>query len=133
MAEFARLWDAVWTPQNAIRDLATGRATPSQLQAVADVHPEVFRNLQASAIKHLSARTKPAPYETQRYLDQLLKLDGAANPALSWSVARSISAAIKAPQPQGSNIKPTPTSSRISVSNPRGIASLGSGPTFGGS
>lgn len=132
MAEFARLWDAVWTPQNAIRDLATGHATPSQLQAVADVHPEVFRDLQAKAVTHLARRTKPAPYETQRYLDQLLKLDGAANPALSWSVANSIQAAIKSGGVKGSNIVPTPTQRNVGPNNPRGIASLKNGPTFGG-
>jgi hypothetical protein len=131
MREFAQLWDAVWTPANVFRDLASGRATPAQLRAIGAVHPDLFAQFQKTAITKLSARQTPPPYETQRYLDQVLSLDGAFTPGLSWRVAKNIAAA-RMPQNspvQASNIKsPRPSQAGL---DPRGIAALSSGPTSG--
>lgn len=130
MRQFAQLWDAVWTPQNVMRDLASGRATPAQLRAVKSVHPDVFSTFQVHAIRSLAERQTPPPYETQRYLDQVLSLDGAFSPGMSWSVARNvISSRQGAPQNKGSNIR-TPRPSEAGQ-DPRGLAALKSGPTFG--
>lgn len=130
MRQFARLWDAVFEPAHVFHDVAAGRATPQQLNAVAAVHPDLFQQFQVAAIRKLSERLTPPPYETQRYLDQIMKLGGAYSPALAPSVARNIRNAMgSAPSnPQGLSSDKLETS----IENPRGIASIAAGPSGSG-
>lgn len=127
--EFARTWDAVFTPANALHDIGTGRATPKQIQAVATVHPDVFAEFQSAVLRTMSNRLTPPPYESQRYVDQVLMLDGAYSPALSRAVANNVrnSLAAAPSNPQGLSSNPLETS----PDNPRGIASIAEGPTNG--
>lgn len=129
MRQFAQLWDAVWTPQHVFADLASGRATPAQLRAVQHVHPDLFSTFQSHAIRALAERQTPPPYETQRYLDQVLSLDGAFSPGMSWAVARNVQNARRGDPKPASNIR-TPRPSEAGQ-DPRGIAAISSGPTFG--
>jgi hypothetical protein len=129
MREFARTWSAVFEPADTLRDVASGRATPKQLRALAAVHPDVFAQFQAQTIRKMSSRLKPPPYESQRYLDQVMQLQGAYSPAMSPRVALNIKNSLaNAPaNPEGLQSDKLQTS----PSNPRGIASISSGPTFG--
>jgi hypothetical protein len=129
MREFAQLWDAVWTPQNVFADLASGRATPAQLRAVQHVHPDLFSTFQQQAIRSMAERQTPPPYETQRYMDQVLSLDGAYSPGMSWAVARNVQNARRGQPKQASNIR-TPRPSEAGQ-DPRGLAAISSGPTYG--
>jgi hypothetical protein len=125
--EFARLWDAVFEPANVFHDIGTGRATPKQLRAIAEVHPDLFAQFQSQVLNKMSARLTPPPYESQRYVDQIMQLDGAYSPGLSKAVAKNIRNSMgSAPSnPEGLASGKLETS----VSNPRGIASIASGPT----
>lgn len=126
---FARQWDAVFTPAATIHDLAGGRATPQQTRALQAVHPDLFQQTQHAILAKMAARLKPPPYESQRYLDQVMQLDGAYSPALGSKVAQNIrNAIVVAPQNtmglKNDKLQTSPT-------NPRGIASIASGPTNG--
>lgn len=125
--EFARQWEAVFNPPATIHDLAGGRATPQQMRALQAVHPDLFSTLQTAVVNKMAARLKPPPYESQRYLDQVMQLDGAFSPALGSKVAANIrnSMVVQKPNPMGlKNDK-----LEVSPTNPRGIASIASGPT----
>lgn len=129
MRDFARKWEAVWNPANVFRDIATGRATPQQLRAVQAVHPDLFAEFQIRALTAMSNRATPPGYETQRYIDQVMQLDGAYNEAMSKSVARNVRSSLaadtgKPPAPSG---MPLPTGPGV----PHGISALAMGPTFG--
>lgn len=128
MRTFARLWSAVFEPADTLRDVASGRATPQQLRALAAVHPDIFAQFQAQTIRAMSSRLKPPPYESQRYLDQVMQLRGAYSPAMAPNVARNVknSLVIQPPNPEGLSSDKLETS----PTNPRGIASIAAGPTF---
>jgi len=130
MRDFARLWDAVFEPADTLHDVATGRATPQQMRALAAVHPDVFAQFQAQVINKMSARLKPPPYESQRYLDQVMQLNGAYSPAFSIAVARNIKNAMASAPANPEGLK----SGKLETgpTNPRGIASIAAGPTSGG-
>jgi hypothetical protein len=128
MREFARTWDAVFEPADTLHDVATGRATPKQLRALQAVHPDLFAQFQGKVIQKMSARLKPPPYESQRYLDQVMQLDGAYSPALGSKVARNVKNSMST-APHADHFKQAPLVT--SPSNPRGIASISSGPTSG--
>lgn len=129
MREFARTWDAVFEPADTLHDVATGRATPKQLRALQTVHPDLFAQFQGKVIQKMSARLKPPPYESQRYLDQVMQLNGAYSPAFGDKVAKNIKNSLTTAPPVGEGLKndKLPTSS----TNPRGIASIASGPSSG--
>lgn len=128
MREFARMWDAVFEPADTLHDVATGRATPKQMRAIQAVHPDLFAQFQSAVIQKMSARLKPPPYESQRYLDQVMQLDGAYSPALGSKVAKNIKNSMQT-APHADHFKQAKLDT--SPSNPRGIASISSGPTSG--
>lgn len=82
IAEFAKLWSGAFRPGDVVYDVGVGRATPSQIRALREVHPDIYQNLRVAVIRSLG-ETRTVPFETKRQLDVLFQLDGAAGPSFS--------------------------------------------------
>jgi hypothetical protein len=92
VAEFAKLWSGAMRPGDVIYDVGTGRATPTQIRALREVHPDIYTNLRIAVIRALGeART--VPFETKRQLDMLFDIDGAAGPSFSSSFTKTMATA----------------------------------------
>lgn len=98
--QFSYLWDGVFSPLTAVQDLAAGKAHPEQLRAIREVHPDIWSSLQRSAIHAFASLEERPPVQAQIYLDMILELDGAGNPAYNHVVADNIRSASQAQQPQ---------------------------------
>lgn len=130
--EFSRLWSAVFEPAETIRDIAAMRATPAQIEALKEVHPDVFEDFQGKTLAALAGRQTPPSWETQRYFDQIMGLQGAYSPVLAPDVVKAIQGALQigTQQSPGSSA-PSGRPSRAAQTMAPATGRLTNGPTFG--
>lgn len=130
--QFAVLYNSVVYPNTVLRDVANGTAVPQQTRALAAVHPEMYATLKQGVITQISRNPTGLTHQKKLWLDLMFQLDGAAGPSFSWAGA----AVMRQPNPQtgtgqagsatiAGQIKPT-------VSAPRSLRALSSGPTSPG-
>jgi hypothetical protein len=94
--EWAERWSGATVPQDTLQDVASGDASPAQLEAVRANWPELYSDFQLSALNELQARARrgrEVPFERLVYLDMVLDLQGQADPMLSWEMADLIAQA----------------------------------------
>jgi hypothetical protein len=75
-------------PGDTIYDVGTGSATPTQIKALRDVHPDIYDALRTDILKQVDRATMP--FETLRQLDVLFDLPGAAGPAFSADMTKTM-------------------------------------------
>ena len=76
--KWASMYNAVFSPGDVVYDVATGDATPTQIKALREVHPDVYGGLRANVLKQVAQVGQKIPFETLRTLDVLFDLPGAA-------------------------------------------------------
>lgn len=124
--QFALLWEAVMNPGAVVADFASMQATPAQARAIEAVHPDIWAQLQQDTMEAIAMSPKRPSWERMRYVAQIFKLGPALGGVWKPSVARNIKNSMAvAPPPTQDQKQPLPTS----PSNPRGIASITSGPS----
>lgn len=102
VSQFAALWSGAFAPGDVVHDVGTGTATPSQVRALREVHPDVYGKLRTDVLMALG-EVSDVPFETKRRLDVLFQLDGAAGPSFSSKFANLLAQANAAkPGRQGS-------------------------------
>jgi hypothetical protein len=94
--KWAAMHDAVFNPGNVVYEVGTGDATPTQIRALREVHPDIYGNLRAEALKQVSQAGPKIPFETLRQLDSLFNLDGVAGPAFGPSMVSTMAQAYAA-------------------------------------
>jgi hypothetical protein len=95
--KFAAMYDAVFSPGNVVYDVATGDATPTQIRALREVHPDIYGNLRAEVLKQVAQAGQKIPFETLRGLDALFDLPGVAGPAFSPGMTTTMAQAYATP------------------------------------
>ncbi len=124
IARFASVWQAVTEPAETIKAFGNGTVRPEAMQALKEVHPDLFSQLQYETLSALSTAATVST-EAKIRLDSLLQLDGAATPALSSTTAATIKAA---------NAEKPGTGGTISGTGPQnagGLQAIRGGPTGG--
>lgn len=124
LAQYAAIYEAVTDPASTLDDLAAGTVRPEAIQALRDVHPDLYQSVRYAVIRELATAGPGVPTQTKVRLDLLLELDGAATPAFSSAVAATVKAASEAQAERaGGQVD------LAGAQDARGVASLASGPT----
>lgn len=92
IAQWASLWSGAFAPGDVVHDIGTGDATPSQVRALREVHPDVYAKTRIDVLRALGESSE-IPFETKRRLDVLFELDGAAGPGFSSRFANLLAEA----------------------------------------
>lgn len=124
IARFAAIWQAVTEPAETIKAFGAGTVRPEAMQALKEVHPDLFSQLQYETLSALSTAATVST-EAKIRLDSLLQLDGAATPALSSTTAATIKAANAEKPGTGGDISGT------GPQNAGGLQAIRGGPTGG--
>lgn len=95
--KFAAMWSGVFSPGDVIYDVATGDATPTQIKALREVHPDIYGSLRAEVLKQVAQAGQKIPFETLRTLDNLFDLPGVAGPAFGPSMTATMATAYAQP------------------------------------
>jgi hypothetical protein len=124
--DFSRLWQAVWEPDTALHDIAVGQAFPDQIDALRNVHPDLYAQLTESILQSV-ARLREADValapQVENYLGMILG-DRAAIDGLSDEGFRQMLANVNdAGGKMNGDIEAPPAA---------GIAAISAGPTSGG-
>jgi hypothetical protein len=93
LMKYAAMYDAVFNPGNVIYDVATGEATPTQIRALREVHPDIYGDLRANVLKQIGQMGQKVPFETLRQLDNLFDMPGVAGPAFSPAMTSTMAQA----------------------------------------
>ncbi len=126
--DFARLYEAVMDPGAVVADFASMNATPKQARAIEAVHPDLWMQLQQDTLEAVANSPKRPSWERLRYVAQIFRLGPALGSVWRPSVAVNIKNSMAvAPPPSRDSKQSLPTG----PDNPRGIASITNGPTFG--
>jgi hypothetical protein len=88
LAQFAQTWSGAMNPGDVIYDVGTGSATPTQIKALREVHPDIYDSLRTDILKQVDRATMP--FETLRQLDVLFDLPGASGPAFSADMTKTM-------------------------------------------
>ncbi len=91
--KFAAMYDAVFSPGNVVYDVGTGDATPTQIRALREVHPDIYGSLRAEVLKQVAQAGQNIPFETLRGLDNLFDLPGVAGPSFGPSMTKTMQTA----------------------------------------
>jgi hypothetical protein len=102
--KWAGMYNAVFSPGDVVYDVATGEATPTQIQALREVHPDIYGGLRANVLKQVAQVGQKIPFETLRTLDVLFDLPGVAGLAFSDGMTATMAGAFsqKGPAPKQS-------------------------------
>lgn len=95
--KFAAMWSGVFSPGDVVYDVATGDATPTQIKALREVHPDIYGSLRAEVLKQVAQAGQKIPFETLRTLDNLFDLPGVAGPAFGPSMTATMAQAYATP------------------------------------
>lgn len=91
--KFAAMYNAVFSPGDVVYDVGTGDATPTQIKALREVHPDIYGSLRSEVLKQVAQAGQNVPFETLRTLDNLFNLPGVAGPSFSPSMTKTMAAA----------------------------------------
>lgn len=89
LAEFAKIWSGAFRPGDVIYDISTGKATPTQIRALRQVHPDIYTELRVAVMRQIG-QVRNVPFETKRKLDLLFDLDGAAGASFSTKFGQTM-------------------------------------------
>jgi hypothetical protein len=126
--KWAAMWDGVFNPGNVVYDVATGDATPTQIRALREVHPDIYGSLRAEVLKQVGQAGQKIPFETLRGLDNLFDIPGVAGPSFSpgmtSTMAQAYAAGQKVPQQSlgGESVLAAPASATTKFSGLAGLA-----------
>jgi hypothetical protein len=95
LAQFAQTWSGAMNPGDVVYDVGTGSATPTQIKALREVHPDIYGALRNDVLKQVDRATMP--FETLRQLDVLFDLPGISGPAFSPDMTKTMQAVWKQP------------------------------------
>jgi|GEM_PF-6477207 len=101
LAKFADIWSGAFNPGDVIYDVGTGTATPTQVKALKDVHPDVYDALRLDILKAVDEAEGRIPFETLRKLDVLFDVPGIAPPSFQPAMSKTMQQAWK--EPAGGN------------------------------
>lgn len=111
MERFLAKARAVADPMSLIEDVANGRVSRDAVEAVREVYPEYFADLQAKVMANLSTRTEELSYEQEADLSRLLGIP--AHPtfdpafmARQQAVFVQVTTSAKGPPPPQGNGRP---------------------------
>ena len=90
LRDFAMLWSSVMEPETVLDDLEEGLATPAQIQALREVHPDIYADLLQNVVDQVATNFGEIPSNTKSWLDILFDADGLAGPSFSWRAADMI-------------------------------------------
>lgn len=101
LRDFAQKWNSVTEPMTVLEDVRDGLATPTQLRALAAVHPDLHQSLKMAMLREVAQN--PGIMTTQRKLrlDILFGTDGAAGRSYAWPMAKAIKSLNQGQQKQG--------------------------------
>lgn len=88
--KFAAMWSGAFAPGDVVYDVGTGDATPTQIKALREVHPDIYGALRAEVLKQIAQAGQKIPFETLRSLDNLFDLPGVAGPAFGPSMTKTM-------------------------------------------
>ena len=86
MREFAQKWGAVANPISVVDDLRRGTVTHAQVDAIKNVYPELYQQIQTTALEMIRKHDiagKPLAFSDRNALDLFLSLNGAGEPTLA--------------------------------------------------
>lgn len=109
IAAFARRWAAVANPMSVINDLRRGTVTHEQIDALKNVYPALYQELQVKVLERLrdlDAKGARVPFEARLQLDLLLDLNGAGDPALEPGFISRLTGLLQQKQAQQAQQKP---------------------------
>jgi hypothetical protein len=109
IARFARIATTVADPFSVLKDLKSGVLRREQVEALRDIYPGVYREIQASALDALSRTTKPLPYQMTLQLSLLLDIPGHPSLTPEFIASQQASQASPEEQPGGEQSAPAPT------------------------
>lgn len=124
--KFAAMWDGVFNPGNVVYDVATGDATPTQIRALREVHPDIYGSLRAEVLKQVAQVGQKIPFETLRTLDNLFDLPGVAGPAFGPSMTTTMAQAYAQP---GSKSPKQSLGGESVIAPPAASQKFGTGPS----
>lgn len=93
ITSWAGHWVGALHPLDTLDDLAANDLVPEQMDAVKARHPDAFQLFQQTALSEIGRIRKSKrriPMHQLEAIDSALDLDGAAEPTLSWDMARLI-------------------------------------------
>lgn len=96
-AKFMRYFDAVHDPTSVLNDMARGRLTSEQVEAVKTVYPELYAEMRQRIADELASAKKPPPYEVRL---QLSKLFGIPDPSTTSRFVQNRQGTFQKPQAQ---------------------------------
>ncbi len=95
LASFAQTWSGAMNPGDVVYDIGTGDATPTQIKALREVHPDIYDAIRTDVLKQVDRATMP--FESLRQLDVLFDLPGIAGPAFSPDMTKTMQQVWKQP------------------------------------
>lgn len=103
MSKFLRYARAVENPQGVFEDLAKGRITSEQVEAIQAVYPQVYEELRGGVIRELAQGDRGASMTYQQRVQLGLLFDVEAAPSMAPDAAKHAQAVYSAPpaKPQG--------------------------------
>lgn len=90
MAKFADIWTGAFAPGDVVYSVGTGDATPTQIKALKDVHPDIFDALRLDVLKAVGESEGRMPFETLRKLDVLFDVPGIAPPSMQPAMSKTM-------------------------------------------
>jgi hypothetical protein len=106
ITRFAEAWEGVTSPLTILEDLRRGRISTTKRDAVAAAYPDLFREMQLSALERLNETEAPLPLQERTLLDQFLQLGGAGEPTLRPDFLRRQAERAQMRQQQGQESGP---------------------------
>lgn len=111
----------VSNPLAAYDDLGSGQLTRAQVEAIREVYPSIYSDLQRRTLQVMASNQSPLPVTTRYQLDVLLDLGGAIDPELSPSAVAALQSVYlpqDEPQSSGGGGQPKATEIAESVGTP---------------
>lgn len=93
ICKWAEIYDAAFSPGDAVHDVGTGRATPTQIKTLREVHPDIFGALRADVLQQVAVTGAATPFDTLVQLDVLFGIEGVAGPSFGSGMAKTLAAA----------------------------------------
>lgn len=106
LAKMADIWSGAFNPGDVIYDVGTGDATPTQIKALKEVHPDVYDALRLDIMKAVGDASGSMPFETLRKLDVLFDVPGIAPPSFQPQMTQTMQG-VWTQRPGGNQTAPT--------------------------
>lgn len=102
--QYAPIWEAVWRPLDAVRDIGSRNATPAAVKTLREVHPDVYQRAMVETFRTLAQAGPTVDFETKRYLDNVFGYGPAVGRSFSPSMSNLLAAERQNNQPSVRNL-----------------------------